>query len=421
MAMEKPKRIDGRAIAHSPARAASVVKSLARCCPICGGGQGEVLHTQRFALMDDDPLPPEYNVVNCAACGMIFADTPATQADYDAFYRKFSIYESPAESSGAETPPWDRARLKGVADILARCAPSRDARILDVGCANGGLLEALRALGFSNLTGIDPSAACVAHTRANGIEAHRGEVTKLPAGLGRFDVVILTAVLEHLVEVKAAISSLVDVCADHGRIYLEVPDAARYAQFLHAPFQDFNTEHINHFSLASLRNLMQPAGFSLFLDERLTVSGASGLGFPCLEAAFEGGEERRAADGWIEDPNLRESIQRYIVASGAMMKALDHQLRKTLASSPEVIVWGTGQLAMKLLCDTALKDARVMAFVDGNAINQGRRLRGVRIVRPEEIGAEDVPIIISTLLHTDGIRSKIRSLGLKNPVVTLTV
>ena len=73
---------------------------------------------------------------------------------------------------------------------------------------------------------------------------------------------ILTSVLEHVLDVKSAISALVSVCADDGRIFLEVPDAAGYADYLYAPFQDFNTEHINHFSTASLRNLMGQFGFS---------------------------------------------------------------------------------------------------------------------------------------------------------------
>jgi len=41
-------------------------------------------------------------------------------------------------------------------------------------------------------------------------------------------------------------------------VYIEVPDAARYIDFLYSPFQDFNTEHINHLSsflMKILKNL----------------------------------------------------------------------------------------------------------------------------------------------------------------------
>ena len=33
----------------------------------------------------------------------------------------------------------------------------------------------------------------------------------------------------------------------NGVLYIEVPDATAYVEFLYSPFQDFNTEHINHF------------------------------------------------------------------------------------------------------------------------------------------------------------------------------
>jgi hypothetical protein len=74
---------------------------------------------------------------------------------------------------------------------------------------------------------------------------------------------------------------------------------------------------------------------------------------------------------------------------------------------------------MKLLCDTALKDTKVAAFVDGNPVNVGKTLRGVAIIRPEHPRNQTAPIFLATSLYTQGIRNKIGSLGLANPVVTL--
>jgi SAM-dependent methyltransferase len=394
------------------------MKNFLRPCPVCGGERGDVLHHQRFAVTDDYPLPDEYDVVICASCGMAYADTPATQADYDRFYATCSIYEHPAGTAAGATPPEDLARLEQVGALYASHIPSQQARILEVGCANGGLLQVLSRMGFRNLVGVDPSPACVDNTRNGGCESYRGDLAHLPAEIGRFDAVILTAVLEHVLDVKSAISALASVCADDGRIFLEVPDAAGYADCLYAPFQDINTEHINHFSLAALQNLMGQFGFSPVLEERVQVPGPSGLMFAALEVGYE----RRPGpiqQSWVIDRAFRGQMERYIDESHAMMQGIDRQLRKVLASSKEVIVWGTGQLTMKLLCDTALKDAKVAAFVDGNPVNVGKTLRGVPIVRPEELENRSAPIILATLLHTQGIRDRIASLGLTNPVVTL--
>jgi 2-polyprenyl-3-methyl-5-hydroxy-6-metoxy-1,4-benzoquinol methylase len=396
------------------------MKDLLRPCPVCEGKRGDVLHHQRFAVTDDYPLPDEYDVVICASCGMAFADTPATQADYDRFYATCSIYEQPAGAQTGATPPDDLARLDQSGALFASHIPSKQARILDVGCANGGLLQVLRRLGFQNLVGVDPSPACVENTRKGGCQAYRGDLAHLPAEMGCFDAVILTSVLEHVVDVKRAISALVDVCTGNGRIFLEVPDAAGYADHLHAPFQDINTEHINHFNITSLRNLMAQFGFTPVLEKRVLVTGFSSLLFPGLEAGYE----RRSGavqQPWVIDGTFRGQMERYINESRVMMQGIDQQLRSVLASSTEVIVWGTGQLTMKLLCDTALKDAKVAAFVDGNPVNVGKTLRGVPIIRPEQLENQKAPIILATLLHTQGIRDRITALGLANPVITLQV
>ena len=396
----------------------AAMKSLLRPCPVCDGKGGDVLHHQRFAVADDYPLPDEYDIVICASCGMVYADTPATQADYDRFYATCSIYEQPAGVQTGTTPPEDIARLEQAGALFANHIPSKEARILDVGCANGALLQVLGRLGFRNLVGVDPSPACVENTRNGGFQSYRGDLAHLPAEIGCFDVVILASVLEHVLDIKLAITALASVCAGDGRIFLEVPDPARYADYLHAPFQDFNTEHINHFSLASLRNLMCQFGFTPVLEKRVVATGPSGLVFPGLEVGYE----RRSGhvqQPWLIDNTFRGQVERYINESRFMMQEIDQQLRSVLAASSEVIVWGTGQLAMKLLCDTALKDAKVVAFVDGNPANVGKTLRGVPIIRPDQLENQRAPIILATLLHTQGIRNRITSLGLTNPVITL--
>jgi len=370
--------------------------------------------------MDDYPLPEVYDVVVCSDCGTVFADTPATQDDYDRYYATCSIYQDASVSSGGGTADWDARRLAASAALIAKVLPSKDARILDIGCANGGLLAALRAIGFDNVAGVDPSPVCVENTRAKGIEAYRGELSRLPAEVGKCDLAILASVLEHVLDLKSAIGAMAAACTPTGRIFLEVPDAVAYADYLYSPFQDFNTEHINHFSGASLDNLLSQFGFSPGWRERTVVCGASGQGFPSLEAFYQRDRAPAPPAGWKLDHRFRPEMERYIGGSRALMERLNQQLAGVLASSRDVILWGTGQLAMKLLCDTVLKDANVIACVDGNSVNHGRRLRGVPIVAPEKLAAPRAPVIVATLLHADSIRARIHALGWRNPVVLLS-
>jgi 2-polyprenyl-3-methyl-5-hydroxy-6-metoxy-1,4-benzoquinol methylase len=368
---------------------------------------------------DDYPLPSGFDVVVCSTCGMVYNCSSATPADYDKFYATCSVHESPAEASDGKIPSWEVTRLRALAEIVSNCAPSHGCRILDVGCSGGGLLKNLAARGYTNLVGIDPSPASVANARSNGIETYVGAAGNLPDNIGIFDLIVLTGVLEHIEDLRGAMRSLVRANSPRGRIFLEVPDAARYSEFQHSPFQDFNTEHINHFSCDSLRNLMALFGCVLIREEHFTVHGPSGLALPCLGVAFERISDEPLDIPWRKEGTFRDSIERYILGSREMMVWLDQQLQAALPSSPEVIIWGTGQLAMKLLSGTMLKHATVIAFVDGNPIYSGRRMLGVPISRPEDIPTQSAPIVITSLLHSAGILNTIKSLGLRNPVITL--
>ena len=394
--------------------------SKVRGCPICGSSEGEVLHSQELVVTDDYPLPKHFDIVMCSTCGMVYTRTTATQEDYDNFYTTSSVHQNPAESSAGEIPVWEVSRLLDLADVIARSAASKTSRILDVGCSSGGLLKILSSMGYDDVVGVDPSPVCVSNARSNGIEAYQGEAGHLPDCIGTFDLVTLTGVLEHVLDLRSAVTSLVTVCSPTGRIFFEVPDAKRYADFLHSPFQDFNTEHINHFSKDALRNLMKPFGFSLINEQRTTIQGPSGLELACLAVAFERTTRPAGDTAWHIDKSFRPSMQRYIAESRSMMTRLDQQLQAALASSSQAIVWGTGQLTMKLLSDTVLKDVNVIAFIDGNRIHAGKRLRGTPILGPSEVPDQHTPIVISSLLHADGILAKIHSLRLKNPVITLS-
>ncbi len=396
--------------------AAALATSSQRGCPVCGEHEGEVLHEQRFVLPEGHPLTGGYAVVCCARCGFAYADTTVSQAEYDRYYATLSHYESAETSTGGGDTPWDAARLREVAEGLADVVP-REARVLDVGSANGGLLRALADLGFTELVGIDPSPACVATTRQiPGVRAQEGSLFGIPAELGRFDLVVLSHVLEHVSDLGAATERLVDVLAPGGALYLEVPDAARYRDHVVAPFQDFNTEHINHFSRRSLANLAAVHGLVEEASGTRVVEAPPPILYPVLWSLFRRGEGARLE----RDEGLCPSLGDYVARSREMLAGMDARLRAVVERAPEVVVWGAGQLAMKLLADTALRDARIAAIVDGNPVNQGMRLAGVPIVAPGELGDVDAPIVVTSTIHQDAIAQTIRErLGLENELVLL--
>ena len=282
------------------------------------------------------------------------------------------------QSTGAGKCWWDLERIKSTAGRIAGfLSGDKEKRILDVGCANGGLLGCLKELGFANLHGIDPSRACVENTRKLGIDAFSASLFHLPDDLGIFDCVILSHVLEHVHDLQSALHIIRGLLKPQGLAYVEVPDASRYQHYLIAPFQEFNTEHINHFTLSSLHNLLAANGYHRRLSGKDEILSAPGKKYPIAFAFYE---KSGISDPMEKDVNALYSIRSYIAGSQALLDQMEMKLSKL--SAKEIIVWGVGQLAMKLLAETSLGSKNIVAFVDNNPVNWDKKIKDVPVISP---------------------------------------
>ena len=392
-----------------------------RGCPVCGASGADVLHHQLFTVPEDWPLPCEYDVVACTACGFVYADTPACQADYDVLYRDLSKYEDASTATGGGDTAEDWTRLQVTARTVARFVSDVHAPVIDIGCGNGGLLRALRAEGFVDLSGIDPSPACACRvsddvgTGIAGTLLSMDEET-LAALRGRFAIVILSHVLEHLCDVPAALQVAVDFLGPDGVLYVEVPDAAGYAGHYVVPYYYFDGEHINHFDEGSLRNLAARLGLELLDAASKEMPLPDGLLYPAVWAAM-----RRPADGAsgtiVRDEAARASVQEFIRAS----RERDEwpELRELAERDEAVVVWGAGSHAQRMLRDTPLSDCAILYFVDMDSKKHGSSLAGHKVRPPEALAGFEGTIVVCAAVQASEIESAIRSRGLHNRVLLL--
>ena len=394
-----------------------------RGCPICGSRAYECLHSQRFILPEGHPLAHGYDVACCVRCGFVYADTSVGQSDYDVYYSSLSRYQDSHTSTGSGVNPVDEKRLNDTANLLAKTVPNQNTRILDVGCANGGLLKALKNLGYARIVGVDPSKWCVDATRRSvGCDAVVGSLSSIPADLGFFDMVVLSHVLEHVQDLAASMRAVRGLLiGPGGLVYVEVPDATRYAECLVAPFQDFNTEHINHFSIHCLRLFCSLSGFKEESFGQKTIFNGPRMPYPALFGFFADDSKSAALKVVIErDVGLLDRIRDYIRASAQAMREIDEKINKVLRRVAEIVVWGTGELAMKMLSDTCLRDARIVAFVDGNPVNQGRLLLGRPVLSPSEARDLCHPILITSIIHGREIaRDILEKYHMNNEIICL--
>lgn len=96
---------------------------------------------------------------------------------------------------------------------------------LDIGCGAGGSLLAASELGWK-AEGVEPSHAHSTLARQLGFEVHEGYFDPKDFAGRRFDVVLMSHVVEHLLEPRPFLEGVVSVLAPGGVLVLVTPNAA---------------------------------------------------------------------------------------------------------------------------------------------------------------------------------------------------
>ena len=139
-----------------------------------------------------------------------------------------AFYEDPGTtvSSGPE-------RAFRQAQMLAAVLAGRTGtqRIVDVGCGDGSATHLVTKLDARNtVIGVDWSATALSQARARGLLVVQGGVDTagLPLPDGSADVVIMSALIEHLVDTDAAIDEARRVLRPGGVLLLSTPNLAAW-------------------------------------------------------------------------------------------------------------------------------------------------------------------------------------------------
>lgn len=151
--------------------------------------------------------------------------------------------------------------------------------LLEVGCGSGKRLARMKALGW-NVTGqeIDPVAA--QHLRENeGIDVHLGPLETLQGCEEKFDVVIMSHVIEHVPDPVALLTASYKRLKKGGLLVIATPNAASYGhQKFGASWRGLEPpRHLHLFTCGTLTQVAKNAGFNR-LNCQTTVVSAYGIG-----------------------------------------------------------------------------------------------------------------------------------------------
>lgn len=214
----------------------------------------------------------------CQTCGYVECQPRPSQQQLDALYSdiRYHRFNTDPESLLAEV----RANHDFAHRLSTLVRPG--ALVVEVGAATGALVKAMQERGLDAM-GIDisQSAAQVAK-KVLGVEVEvaSAEGARYPNNL---EAIVAFHVLEHLLHPGHFLASARQALPSGGWLVLEVPDYdARMRTQLASGWPYYiSGEHLQHFSEASLRNILPRFGFVVQRAERVgglgVLQGGSGI------------------------------------------------------------------------------------------------------------------------------------------------
>ncbi|MEV5610522.1 methyltransferase domain-containing protein [Streptomyces sp. NPDC052225] len=202
------------------------------------------------------------------------------------------FYENPAVPVASGTP----RTLRQTRILASALTGTRAATVLDVGCGDGSAAAvATRLLPGHHLIGVDWSQDALRRAASRVPHVVRGELTDhgLPFRDGAADAVLLSEVIEHLVDPDAALDEIRRVLRPGGHLMLSTPNLAAWYNraLLLAGVQPVFSEvslraihgrpgtevvgHLRLYTARALREFVAASGF-----EVVRVTGAPFHGVP---------------------------------------------------------------------------------------------------------------------------------------------
>jgi 2-polyprenyl-3-methyl-5-hydroxy-6-metoxy-1,4-benzoquinol methylase len=278
-------------------------------------------------------LPTQVTIRHCALDNFLFV-AGGDQNDYDEYYRSLSNDSYHAELAGGDLhSPISKLQR----DHLLRLLGGGFAKnVLDFGCGEASLLVELASqFPLSRFWGFDPGpGAQTGADKAKLLGLANLAVSNVPPVDRRYDLIILSHVLEHLLDFDL-LHFLNTLLAENGLLYIEVPNSLQYATYDRQEFlYYFDRLHVNHFTPQSLARLAAAHGFGHIGHLEYTFPYRDSKEYPALGMLFRKGED--AID--VPSPSILQTATLYI----SQEKEKANTLSQRLHQFEGVLVWGAG-------------------------------------------------------------------------------
>lgn len=220
-------------------------------CYLCGNS--EII--QRQGCVRD---AKDIKIYQCKTCELVFLSS----FDHirEDFYEKSGMHEEALDVKAwlLNSARDDARRFEYLKELLPSCS------LLDFGCGAGGFLIQAQKLA-DPAHGIEPESRLFDHFQSQNLTVYPGLPSPSQDNTGRYDIITMFHVMEHLSDPKTVLEGLAHLLSDRGQIIIEVPSAddALLTLYDSKPFSEFTywSCHLFLFTMKNLEMLFSQAGF----------------------------------------------------------------------------------------------------------------------------------------------------------------
>ncbi len=189
-----------------------------------------------------------------------------------------------------------RATRPDSIDVLSSSMIGQGKRILEFGCATGYMAEYLQTQRGCTVLGVEYDAQAAAMAEQRGVRMIVGDaeseetataIAEDVAKSGCFDVILASAVLEHLRDPQSILIRMRPFLAPDGYLVATLPNIAHWimrrellrGQFRYEPYGILDETHLRFFTIQTARELFWNSGYRV-----ANIAYDPGEGIPILSA-----------------------------------------------------------------------------------------------------------------------------------------
>ena len=225
-------------------------------CILCGSGESRI-------LWKEGSVP----FVKCSACGLVFQNPQPEAAElaerYDAEYFDYEIQNEDVFFNLMKLGLQDVGFFDEEHRIMTGCRIENTRPLfLDVGCATGRLIAAMRERDW-DVKGVEICSQSAEYGRHKyNLDIHTGSLESAGFSDNSFDAVHCSHLIEHLTDPAAFIAESARILKPGGLFVAVTPDISGFqAGLFRSEWRSAIADHMYLFSKRTLRSILEQKGF----------------------------------------------------------------------------------------------------------------------------------------------------------------